>query len=439
MEFLITNEHALPKAIDFDFERYKTALKEKVDIYKSIIVTEDSIKAAKDERAELNKFRASIDSERKRIKKIWTAPVTEFEGKVKELLALIDEPISVIDSQLKEFEDKRKAEKREEVEALYTELIGDMADILPLQKIWDERWLNAGSKLNAIKKDITDIIEKVNENLNVLDTVESEFSVIVKAKYLETLDLASALNEKAKLQQQAELIREKEAVEAEKKERYEGSAIAPEPIYTPAPKPKYQPPEVVFNAENHTYRVNGKLLTCISDVIRFLNREVYDGIDAQTLSIAADRGTRVHEACEQLYKNGMAEADDDTAPYIDAFSKFLTDHKCEFTDIEVPLADPVTGIAGTPDLCGTVDGEEAIVDMKAQGVIKKILVKAQVNGYRHLRIVNGKKPPTKLYCLQLMNDGNYRLYPIALDYSEFNACLTLHNAMQREQERGSIK
>jgi hypothetical protein len=85
-----------------------------------------------------------------------------------------------------------------------------------------------------------------------------------------------------------------------------------------------------------------------------------------------------------------------------------------------------------------VDGEEAIVDLKCQSAIKKTLVKSQLNAYRHLRIKNGKPEAVKLYCLQLMNDGKYRLYPVACDYTEFHACLTLHQASKKKHERGAI-
>lgn len=176
----------------------------------------------------------------------------------------------------------------------------------------------------------------------------------------------------------------------------------------------------------------------VSQVLRFLSREEYSDIDQYRLDHAASRGTAVHTACEVLYKYKSVECTADVEPYVMAFAQFLKDHKCEFTDIEKPLADVEIGIAGTPDLCGTVDGEEAIVDMKAQAAIHKVLVKAQLNGYRHLRIKNGKPEPKKLYCLQLMGDGKYRLYPVAIDPTEWNACLALHNALKTKQPRGAI-
>lgn len=196
--------------------------------------------------------------------------------------------------------------------------------------------------------------------------------------------------------------------------------------------------QLIFYDNEHLYEVDGERCDSVSEILRFLSREEYDDINQYKLDNAAERGTAVHKACEALYKYGNIECTTDVEPYVRAFLKFLHEHKCEFADIEKPLADANAKIAGTPDLCGKVDGEEAIVDMKAQSVVHKTLVKAQLNAYRHLRVVNGKPEPQKLYCLQLMNDGNYRLYPVAIDDSEFQACLTLHMAARHKHSRGRI-
>lgn len=176
----------------------------------------------------------------------------------------------------------------------------------------------------------------------------------------------------------------------------------------------------------------------VSQILRFLSREEYDDINQYKLDNAAERGKAVHTACEVLYKYKKVECTPDIEPQVMAFLQFLKDHKCEFTDIEKPLADTEQGIAGTPDFCGLVDGEESIIDMKAQSAIKKILVKAQLNGYKELREKNGKPEVKRLYCLQLMNDGKYRLYHVAIDATEWNACKTLHFASKKKHSRGAI-
>jgi len=197
--------------------------------------------------------------------------------------------------------------------------------------------------------------------------------------------------------------------------------------------------QLLFYDEAHRYEVDGEEYTSVSELLRFISREEYGDIDQYRLDNAADRGTRVHKACEVLYKYGSVEADSEIEPYVMAFVQFLKDHKCNFTDIEKPLADTELKIAGTPDFCGTVDGEEAIVDMKAQVSIHKTLVKAQLNAYRHLRIKNGKPTPQKLYCLQLMNTGKYRLYSVAVDETEWQACYALHTAIKKKHKKGAIE
>ena len=143
--------------------------------------------------------------------------------------------------------------------------------------------------------------------------------------------------------------------------------------------------QLIFYDTGHTYEVDGVKMDSVSEILRFLSREEYDDINQYHLDNAAERGTAVHKACEALYKYGSVECTPDVEPYVMAFLQFLKDHKCNFTDIERPLADVERCIAGTPDLCGTVDGEEAIVDMKAQASVHKSLVKAQLNAYRSAR------------------------------------------------------
>lgn len=196
---------------------------------------------------------------------------------------------------------------------------------------------------------------------------------------------------------------------------------------------------LIFYDETHEYQVDGMRLASVSEILRFISREEYDDISQYRLDNAAERGTAVHKACEVLYKYRAVECGPDIEPYVQAFVQFLKDHKCNFTDIERALADTELGFAGTPDFCGIIDGEEAIIDMKAQSSIKKTLVKAQLNAYRHLRIVNGFDEPKRLYCLQLMNTGTYRLYPVAIDDTEWRACLALHKALEKKHGRGVIE
>lgn len=215
MEFVMGSSlETLPKTIDFNFEELKVQLAESLELYRGLVVTEDGIKAAKEDRAKLNKLREALETKRKEVKKECMAPYTDFEGKVKELVGLIDQPIAAIDAQLKEYEEKRRSEKREAVLAIYEETIGELRSLLPFERLWQDAWYNTGVSMKKIREAIVAAEAKAASDLEVLATVESEFAEAVKLKYLETLDLSAALAERARLQAQAARLREYEAQRA---------------------------------------------------------------------------------------------------------------------------------------------------------------------------------------------------------------------------------
>ena len=211
MEFVMGNSlEALPKTIDFNFEELKTQLASSLELYTGLVVTEDGIKSAKEDRAKLNKLREALETKRKEVKKECMAPYTDFEGKVKELVALIDQPIAAIDGQLKAYEEQRRAAKRADILAIYEETVGELRSLLPFEKLWQDGWYNTGVSMKKIREAIVAAEAKAASDLEVLATVESEFAEAVKIKYLEHLDLNDALLERARLQERAKRLREYE-------------------------------------------------------------------------------------------------------------------------------------------------------------------------------------------------------------------------------------
>lgn len=211
MEFVMGNSlETLPKTIDFNFEELKTQLASSLELYTGLVVTEDGIKSAKEDRAKLNKLREALETKRKEVKKECMAPYTDFEGKVKELVALIDQPIAAIDGQLKAYEEQRRAAKRTDILAIYEETVGELRSLLPFEKLWQDGWYNTGVSMKKIREAIVAAEAKAASDLEVLATVESEFAEAVKIKYLEHLDLNEALLERARLQERAKRLREYE-------------------------------------------------------------------------------------------------------------------------------------------------------------------------------------------------------------------------------------
>lgn len=187
---------------------------------------------------------------------------------------------------------------------------------------------------------------------------------------------------------------------------------------------------VSFREDVHEYRLpDGTVIPSVSEILRFMSREIYGGITQWTLDNAADRGTRVHKACEVLDKWGEVECEPDIEPQVRAYVKFCNDYKPQWDSVERAVCNTELGYAGTIDRGGRMNSKKVLVDIKAQEQIKKPLVNAQVNGYNQ---IYGAE---ELYCLQLKKDGTYRLHSIDLDVSEFMACLTLHKALQKKPRK----
>lgn len=192
-----------------------------------------------------------------------------------------------------------------------------------------------------------------------------------------------------------------------------------------------------FYDEKHVYELDGVEIPSVSEIIRFISRETYADVSQYALDNAANRGKLVHKACEQMIKFGSAEVEDDIVGYIRAFMKFCEEHSPEFLYSEKAMACPE--FAGTIDIGCRLGGKRTIIDIKTVGTVHKVLVKAQLNGYKRLdEHVNGVEVE-QLFCLQLMADGAYRLYPVAIDSTEFDACLALHQSMAKKHKRGAIE
>lgn len=215
MEFILeTNLSNLPKTIDFNHQQLKNELSEKLDYYNKLVVTEDSIKPAKDDRATLNKLKTALEDKRKEIKKECLTPYEAFEKQVKELVSMIDEPIGLIDSQLKSFEDKVKAEKQKSIEDFYTANIAELRELLPLEKIFNPKWLNSTYKMIDISKEIMATIEKAKNDIGIIKAMRLECEMQVLDKYLEHLDMSEALAEKNRFEEQQKKIKEYEKQKA---------------------------------------------------------------------------------------------------------------------------------------------------------------------------------------------------------------------------------
>lgn len=244
---------AIPAEIGFNFEELEAELQQRLEHYNHLVVTEDAIKDAKDDRAALRKLRDAIETRRKDVKKQCEAPYKAFEGKVKRLTALIDAPIAAIDGQVKTFEEREREQKRGEIAAAYEELVPEnIRDIIPLNRIMDPTWLNKGTSMKKIREGIETIAKRTRLDITYLEAaVDPKYITAVRAKYIETLDIDKALDHRDTLvaaEQKFQHFQQERAAQAaaragqvlqeEKRPAEPVQQPVREPVREPAPIPR---------------------------------------------------------------------------------------------------------------------------------------------------------------------------------------------------------
>lgn len=211
LKIISPGENGFLKEIQWNQEEVKAWVAARVQDYKNIAYTEDQVKDMKKDRADLNKLRTAFESERKRLKKVCMEPYNLFEQQVKEVVALIDEPIQLIDSQLYELEERRKQQKKKDIEALF-DTIG-FRTFVTLDNIFDQKWLNASVSLGKIEEQMKSIMYKIGTDVATIGNLP-EFSFEAMEVYKKTLDLNKAILEGQRL---AEIQKRKQQYEEEQK------------------------------------------------------------------------------------------------------------------------------------------------------------------------------------------------------------------------------
>ena len=90
---LKVKEYKLPEPIQFNFDELKTQIAEKTEQYTKLVYTDDNIKAAKEDRADLNRLKKALNDERIRRQKEYLAPFDAFKKQIDEIIGIIDKPV----------------------------------------------------------------------------------------------------------------------------------------------------------------------------------------------------------------------------------------------------------------------------------------------------------------------------------------------------------
>lgn len=182
----------IPQAIE-NIQLLKQELADRLDYYKALIVTEDGIKDAKADKANLNKLKAAIDEQRKEAKRQVMALYSPLEKECKELLSMIDEPIAAIDGQLKAFDEKKKAEKFAALVEFFEQI--NTLDFVKLEHVLNPKWANVTVKLDTLKSEMSAATQTIVDDYAEIKKLYagSPMLTAIVQRFETTLDKGAAL------------------------------------------------------------------------------------------------------------------------------------------------------------------------------------------------------------------------------------------------------
>ena len=239
------------------------------------LVTDETLKSAKNTRTMLRKELDDFETQRKYIKEQVNAPYEAFENAYKEHIKVhYDKADSTLKSKIDEVQNRLLDDKRGRIKEYFAELCQSQGiDFLIFERLPLNITLSASDK--SLKEQVANFVGEVSKSLQLIESLNEpdEFKAEMLTEYKQTLDVTRAIQnaQYRKQQREAELQR----IEAQKaraeQARLEAEARAKEVAPLQAPeevKPQEQivkneavpaPQEVTTKLIQTTFSVQGTL------------------------------------------------------------------------------------------------------------------------------------------------------------------------------------
>lgn len=204
------------------------------------LVTEDTLKSAKNTRTVLRKELDDFETQRKYIKEQVNAPYEAFEKAYKEHIKVhYDKADSTLKSKIDEVQNRLISDKAMRIKDYFTELCQQQGiDFLIFERLPLNITLSASDK--SLKEQVAGFVGEVSKSLQVIESLNepNEFKAEILTDYKQTLDIARAIQnvQYRKQKREAELARIEAQRVAAEQARLAAEARAREtaPLQAPA-------------------------------------------------------------------------------------------------------------------------------------------------------------------------------------------------------------
>ena len=215
------------------------------------LVTDDTLKSAKNTRATLRKELAVFEEQRKFIKDQVNAPYEAFEKAYKEHIKVhYDNADSTLKDKINQVENRLREDKIARIKEFFTELcLSQSIDFLIFERLPLNITLSASDK--SLKEQVAGFVSEVSKGLQLIDSLNEpdEFKAEILTDYKQTLDITRAIQgaQYRRQQREAELQRIESQRVAAEQARLAAEARARETAPLQAPEVVKPQEEIVKN------------------------------------------------------------------------------------------------------------------------------------------------------------------------------------------------
>lgn len=229
MNEIEVKKYELPKLEIKNYDEILEEAKKDTEKYQKYIVTKATLDEDTKKRAELNKTAKAINDRRLAIEKEISQPIKEFKSKCDAIKNLYEESSSLLDKQIKVFEEQEKQSRKEKIEVIFNENVKELANVLSFDSVFNEKWLNKGSWKDgkfALENELIEKIDVIRKDLITIESLNSEYEIELKNDYLTHFELGEVIRKNNKLQEQKQLLNKqkeetKVIIEEQKQEKIE--------------------------------------------------------------------------------------------------------------------------------------------------------------------------------------------------------------------------
>ena len=263
--------------IEEHLKELSTEIDKKVENAKSLVCTEENVKAIKQVRADLNKEFKEVEAQRKAVKEQILAPYMQFEEVYK---TYISEKYKSADVDLKQkiesTENELKKQKEQEIKDYFEEYkTANNIDFVNYEQAKINVTLTASKK--SLKEQAKMFIDKITDDLKLIETQECKEEILVE--YKQNLNVSRAIQDVAnrhKLLEEEKRKQEEQKITIISNENHEITKESYEQLENvfdkPLEKPEEQKQEPILTLK---FTVRGTR-TKLKELKKFLEDGGYD-------------------------------------------------------------------------------------------------------------------------------------------------------------------